>query len=310
MPISMAKVQALEWSDLRVLLAVARCKTLRASAMSLRVDQSTVVRRVAALESALGVRLFERIDGAMTATRVGESVITDAEQIEHHVLSIQERATNQDAVIGGSVRVTTVSTIANHILIPAMAELRTRHPALCVELISDNASLSITRREADIAVRFARPSKDDDMLCQRVGEIEYAAFAATGTSPDELPWVTYDDSMANVPQARWIASVRREEQQPPPLLANDGEAILYAVRNGLGKSLLPVFLQARFGDLQMLPQYGTVLSREVWLIVHPRIRHLARIQSAMAWMLSVFSAIPVTKRLRQTGHGGPDASGT
>jgi DNA-binding transcriptional LysR family regulator len=310
MPISTAKVQALEWSDLRVLLAVARSKTLRASAMSLHVDQSTVARRVAALESALGVRLFERVDGAMTATRVGESVIADAELIEHHVLSIQERVTNQDAVIAGSVRVTTVSTIANHILIPAMAELRTHHPALCLELISDNASLSITRREADIAVRFARPSKDDDMLCQRIGEIEYAAFAATGISPDDLPWVTYDDSTANVPQARWIASTRREEQQAPPLLANDGEAILYAVRSGLGKSLLPVFLQTRFGDLQMLPQYGAVLSREVWLIVHPRIRRLARIQSVMTWIASVFSAIPLTKRSRQSGHGGRDATGT
>jgi DNA-binding transcriptional LysR family regulator len=298
MPISTAKVQALEWSDLRVLLAVARSKTLRASAMSLHVDQSTVARRVAALESALGVRLFERVEGAMTATRVCEAIIGEAELIEHHVLSIQERVSNQDAVIAGSVRVTAVSTIANHILIPAIAELRGRHPALCVELVSDNANLSITRREADIAVRFARPSKDDEMLCRRIGEIEYAAFAARETTPDDLPWLTYEDSIANLPQARWIASTRRMEQQAP-LLANDGEAILYAVRSGLGKSLLPVVLQSQFGDLQILPQYGTVLSREVWLIVHPRIRRLARIQSVTAWIASVFSAIPLTKRPRQ-----------
>jgi DNA-binding transcriptional LysR family regulator len=297
MPISTAKMQSLEWSDLRVLLAVARSKTLRASAASLHVDQSTVARRVAALEAALGVSLFERVDGVMTATRVGEAVIGEAELIEHHVLSIQERVTNQDAIIAGSVRVTTVSTIANHILIPAMADLRSRHPALCVELISDNANFSITRREADIAVRFARPSKDDEMLCQRIGQIEYAVFTATGTRPDDLPWLTYEDSTANVPQARWIASTRGEEQQAP-LLANDGEAILYAVRSGLGKSLLPVFLQTQFVDLQMLPQYGTVLSREVWLIVHPRIRRLSRIQSVMTWIASVFSAIPL-KRPRQ-----------
>jgi DNA-binding transcriptional LysR family regulator len=300
MPISRAKVQALEWSDLRVLLTVARSKTLRASALSLHVDQSTVARRVAALESALGVRLFERIEGAMTATHVCEAVIGEAELIEHHVLSIQERASNQDAVIAGSVRVTAVSTIANHILIPAMAELRSRHPALCIELISDNANLSITRREADIAVRYARPSKDDEMLCRRIGEIEYAAFTATGTTPDDLPWLTYEDSIANLPQARWMASTRREEEQAP-LLVNDGETILYAVRSGLGKSLLPVVLQSQFDDLQMLPQYGTVLSREVWLIVHPGIRHLARIEAVMTWITSVFSAIPLT------GGQGPTA---
>jgi DNA-binding transcriptional LysR family regulator len=296
MPISTAKVRALEWSDLRVALAVSRSRTLRTSALSLRVDQSTVRRRLAALEAALGVRVFELLDGAMKATRAGEAVIDEAERIEHHVLSIQERVANRDAVIAGSVRVTTVSTIANHILIPAMSQLRSRHPELCLELISDNADFSITRREADIAVRFARPSKDDGMLCQRVGEIEYAAFTAVGTSPGDLPWLTYEDS-ANVPQARWIASVRRQEE-PTPLLVNDGEAILHAVRSGLGKSLLPVFLGNHFNDLQVLGPYGTVLSREVWLIVHPQIRRLPRIQSVTTWIASALSVASRAKHQR------------
>jgi DNA-binding transcriptional LysR family regulator len=87
MPIMTAKMRTLEWSDLRVVLAVARSKTVRTSAMSLRVNQSTVSRRVAALEEALGVRLFERLDGAMTATRAGEAIIDEAERIEHHILS-------------------------------------------------------------------------------------------------------------------------------------------------------------------------------------------------------------------------------
>jgi DNA-binding transcriptional LysR family regulator len=297
MPISTAKVRALEWSDLRVALAVARSRTLRTSALSLRVDQSTVRRRLAALEAALGVRLFELLDGAMKATRAGEAVIDEAERIEHHVLSIQERVANRDAVIAGSVRVTTVSTIANHILIPAMSQLRSRHPELCLELISDNADFSITRREADIAVRFARPSKDDGMLCQRVGEIEYAAFTAVGTSPSDLPWLTYEDSTANVPQAQWIASVRRQEE-PTPLLVNDGEAILHAVRSGLGKSLLPAFLGSHFNDLQVLRPYGTVLSREVWLIVHPQIRRLPRIQSVTTWIASALSVVSQAKHQR------------
>lgn len=290
-------MQALQWSDLRVVLAVARSKTLRASALSLHVNQSTVSRRIAALEEALGVRLFERLDGVMTATRAGETVIDAAERIENQVLSIQERVGNQDAATAGNVRVTTVTTIANHILVPAMSELRSRHPALTLELISDNSNLSITRREADIAVRFARPSKDEGMLCQRIGEIAYAVFHAAGTKPDILPWVTYEDAQAYVPQARWIASKIREGHSAP-LLFNDGEAILQAVRSGLGKSLLPAFLQSRFNELQGLPDQGTVLSREVWLIVHPRIRHLARIQAVMTWIASALSAASRIKRPR------------
>ena len=282
-----------------MVLAVARSKTLRASALSLRVDQSTVSRRIAALEAALGVRLFERLDGAMTATRAGETVIDAAERVEHQILLIRERVANQDAVTAGSVRVTTVTTIANHILVPAMSHLRSRHPALSVELVSDNSNLSITRREADIAVRFARPSKDEGMLCQRIGKIDYAVFHATGTKPDVLPWLTYENSQANIPHARWIASKMREGETAA-LLANDSEAIFRAVCSGLGKSLLPTFLQSRFKELQALPDYGTVLSREVWLIVHPRIRHLARVQVVMTWIVSALSAASQTRRLRQS----------
>jgi DNA-binding transcriptional LysR family regulator len=290
-------MQNLEWSDLRVVLAIARNKTLRRSAMSLQVNQTTVSRRVAALEAALGARLFERVEGAMTATRAGEAVVDAAEQIEYQILSVQECVANQDAIAAGNVTVTTVSTIANHILLPAMPELRRRHPRLCLDLISDNANFSITRREADIAVRFARPSKDEDMLCQHIGQIEYAVFAATQTKPEDLPWLTYDVSQANLPHARWIAATKREEE-PVPLVVNDGESMLHAVRNGLGKSLLPIFLQNRFDGLQLLPAYGTALSREVWLIVHPQIRRLARIEAVMRWISFALSAVsPKTRPL-------------
>ncbi|WP_158921344.1 LysR family transcriptional regulator [Acidisphaera sp. S103] len=284
-----------EWSDLKVVLAVARAKTLRASAQSLHVDQSTVSRRLAALEEALGVRLFERLEGAITPTQAGEIVIEAAEQIETQILSIQERVGNQDAATAGTVRVTTVTTIANHVLVPAMPMLRSQHPALCLELIFDNSNLSITRREADLAVRFPRPSKDDEMLCKRIGEIEYSAFHVAGTNVEELPWLTYEDSHTDVPQARWIASNNRATN-PIPLLVNDGEAILYAVRNGLGKSLLPTFMQSRFKELQIVPNYRTVLTREVWLIVHPRIRQLARVQAVMSWITSALSLVSRTKR--------------
>jgi DNA-binding transcriptional LysR family regulator len=285
-----------EWSDLRVVLAVVRGKTLRASAQSLHVDQSTVSRRVAALEEALGVRLFERLEGAMTATPAGEIVIEAAERIEHQILSMQERVGNQDAATAGVVRITTVTTLANHVLVPALPLLRSQHPALCLELISDNTNFNITRREADVAVRFARPSKDDGMLCQRIGEIEYSAFHLAGTRFEDLPWLTFEDAHTNVPQAQWIAAQNRGAN-PIPLLVNDGEVILYAVRNGLGKSLLPTFMQSRFEELQIAPNYGTVLTREVWLIVHPRIRQLARIQAVVSWVASAFSSVSGTRRL-------------
>ena len=84
-------------------------------------------------------------------------------------------------------------------------------------------------------------------------------------------------------------------------MVNDGDAILHAIRDGLGKSLLPIFLKSRFNDIQVLPQYGTVLSREAWLIVHPQIRRLTRIQSVMTWIASALSAPSRTKRSTRIG---------
>jgi DNA-binding transcriptional LysR family regulator len=159
-----------------------------------------------------------------------------------------------------------------------------------LELISDNTNFSITRREADVAVRFARPAKDDGMLCQRIGEIEYSAFHLAGTNFEELLWLTFEDAHTDVPQAQWIAA-QNGEANPIPLLVNDGEVILYAVRNGLGKSLLPTYMQSRFDELQIAPDYGTVLTREVWLIVDPRIHPLARIQGVVSWVASALSAV-------------------
>jgi DNA-binding transcriptional LysR family regulator len=100
---------------------------------------------------------------------------------------------------------------------------------------------------------------------------------------------TYDDSTANVHQARW--SFGNTGGRNHALAVNDGEAILHAVRSDLGKSLMPVFLQSRCDGLQLLYYYGTVPSREIWLIVHPQIHRLARIQAIMTWIASVLSAV-------------------
>jgi len=278
-------MQAMEWSDLRYVLTVARAGTLAAAARRLRVNQTTVARRLAAAQAALGARLFERRDGALYPTKAGEAALARAAQVEQEFLALERGVGGADAVVAGSVRVTAVPILANRLLIPALPRLFARHPRLRVELVAEPRNLSLTRREADIAVRLARPEAGT-ALVRRIGELDYAVYGPRRRDAEKLPWITYEDGSSHLPQARWIAA---QDHAAAPLLVNDAEAIVQAVRAGMGKSLLPCFVAAREPGLQRLAR-GVVLSRDIWLLVHRDLRAQARIGAVIDWLTQVTRA--------------------
>lgn len=280
----------INWNDLRVALAIVREGTLSAAGRSLGVDQTTVTRRLAALEQALDARLFDRRDGRLIPTAAGEEVIARAERAEVELAALERDVAGRDTKPGGLVRLTSVPTLANRLLAPRTGELFRAYPDIELDLIAEPATLSVTRREADIALRLARPT-EDGMIARRLGAILYAPYARTdlwdASIPDEMPWITYEDSFAGIPQAKWIA---REGKQPlSPLRVNDGEPILQAVLAGLGRTLLPVFVGA--GEARLTCLGGAVTGREVWLVVHPHVRRSARIDAVVAWIDGIFARL-------------------
>lgn len=273
-------MQGMDWSDLRYILAIARAGTLSGAARRLGVNQTTVSRRLAAAESALRARLFDRGDGRLASTKAGDEVLRRAARIEADIDAIERGVSGRDTDIAGSVRVTAVPILVNRLLIPALPKLYAAHPRLQVELIAEPRNLRLTRREADIALRLARP-ESGDALARRIGQLDYAVYAPARQSRT-LPWITYDESLSHLPQARWIAAATKNA--PPKLLVNDAEAILQAVGAGLGQSLLPCF--AATGDKRLRRVSGTkpVLSREIWLLVHRELRSQARIAAVIDWL--------------------------
>lgn len=275
-------MQAMEWSDLRYVLTVARTGSLAAAARRLGVNQTTVARRLAAAEAALGARLFERVDGVLLPTKAGEAAVARAAQVEQEVEALEQGIGGADAVPAGTVRVTAVPILVNRLLIPAVAGLHAVHPRLCLELIADPRNLSLTRRETDMALRLARP-EGGTALAKRVGRLDYAVYGPRRRNAEGLPWITYEEGLSHLPQARWLAAAAGESATAPILL-NDAEAILQAVRAGLGKSLLPCFVGEGDKRLKRLGEAGPVLCREIWLLVHPELRPQARIAAVMNWL--------------------------
>ncbi len=277
----------IDWNDLRYVLALAREGSFAAAGRRLGLDPTTVARRLRSIESALGVRLFERgAEGEMRPTQAGEIAARRAEAVEAEISGLTMAVKGADSEVSGTVRVSAVPILINRVLIPAIADLAARHPGLRVELIAESRDVSLTRREADIALRLARPGEESGsrVIARRIGMLAYAAYAMSSLSAPDLPWLTYEDGMAHLPQARWIAGVARKDGYAP-VLVNDAEALLQAVLAGLGRSLLPCIVADPIAGLARVPGDGHAFpARELWLLTHPDLRHLARIAAVTAWI--------------------------
>lgn len=275
----------INWNDLRFVLAILREGTLSAAGRSLGVDQTTVTRRLAVLEEGLDARLFDRRDGRLVPTAAGEEVVARAERAEVELAALERDVAGRDTKPGGLVRLTSVPTLSNRLLAPRTGALFQAYPDISLDLIAEPATLSVTRREADIALRLARPT-EDGMIARRLGAILYAPYARRDrTAGEAMPWITYEESFAGIPQAKWIA---KESKKPlSPLRVNDGEPILQAVLAGLGRTLLPVFVGEGEATLTRLGE--PVTSREVWLLVHPHVRRSARIDAVVGWIDGIFA---------------------
>lgn len=280
------------WDDLRVALAVSRAGTFSAAARLLGVNESTVVRRLAIVEERLAARLFDRQQGKLTPTDAGLEIASRAERIELEVQRAAHAIMGADIRVAGTVRVTSVPILTNRILIPALPALLARYPELSVELVAEPRTLSLTKREADVAIRLARPRDEVRVIAKKFCELPYAVYARHDARENELQWVTYEDRMSDLPQAEWMAKmIAADPQSMGQLFVNDAEALLACVQAGLGKTLLPVAVGERSPGLVRVEGTQCDLTREIWLLVHPDLRKLSRVRAVIDWATATFSTL-------------------
>lgn len=283
-----------QWSDLRVVLALGREPSFAAAARRLGIDQTTVGRRLAALEDALKGRLFLRARGRLIPTALGEEAIARAEQVEASIQALEKAAGESGETVSGRVRITAVPILVNQLIVPRVLALLQRHRGLAIDANADSRNLSLSHRETDIALRFARPESGAG-LCRKAGTLAFSVYAPAGNGAEELPWVTYEERFGHYPQARWVADNVVPEHLCP-LRVNDAEGLAQAVRSGLGRGVLPDFMAAR--DPALTRMSGEpVLRRELWLLVHPDLRHLPRVAAVLDWL----AALPASLEAETTG---------
>ncbi len=282
----------MNWNDLRYLLAVEQGGSLSAAAQVLRVNETTVSRRLKSLERTLGVTLMRRSAGRLVLSPAGEAASFRAQRMAGEAAALSDAFGREEDVPGGLVRMTAIPTVVEGCLVPHLAALRRRHPRLALELIAESGNLSLSRREADIAVRLARPVAGD-LKIRKVAEMGFAVYAARARDPASLPddfatgdWIVYDDSLAHLPEARWLAA--RIQPRQAAIRVNDLRVLVGAVRRGLGFAVLPCFAGDRYPDLHRLSGESPVVSREVWLLIHRQLREVTRVRAVWDWLIEVF----------------------
>ncbi|WP_374244002.1 LysR family transcriptional regulator [Zoogloea sp.] len=276
----------MNWDDLRVLVEIGRAGSIAGAARRLKLDQTTVARRLRALEDRLGVRVFGRgASGRWQPTAVGLRVLERAARVEEDVAGLLRVADAAHPEIAGSVRITSVGSILAHWITPRLPALLDRHPGLAVELVASNDNLSVSRREADIAIRLARP-EHGDFLIRKLADVGFAVYApAAGTPPDA--WVCYDDDLAHTPEMRWLAPHLATGRVR--LRSNEVDCLVRAVAAGIGQAVLPCFIADPNPALQRQRAPAPAVTRELWLLIHPDARQQPRVVAVADWLAAQFA---------------------
>jgi len=278
----------LNWDDLRFVLAIARTGTLSAAALRLGVNQTTVSRRLLGCEQTLSRPLFLRSGGQLKATRFAERFIKLGEDIEKQLVSLNPLPQSHDQPVSGTVRLTTVTGLGSSFIIPALPDFYQQFTHIQLDITTGNASLNIDHREADIAIRMARP-KQGQFLMRKLCDVGYGIFAHSDYAParDGTPcWITLDDQLSHIPEMRWLNSHYPDRMDV--LKVADTPSLMAAVKAGIGQAILPFFKARSEPSLRCLSGADSLLTREFWLLTHPAVKTTPRFKVTADWIYNLF----------------------
>jgi DNA-binding transcriptional LysR family regulator len=288
----------IDWDDLRVFLAVLRTRSHAGAARTLRVAATTIGRRVASLEAAVGARLFSRTPDGLAPTAAALALAARAERIEAEVLASERELNGADASPTGTVRITCGDGFASYVLAPALPAFLAAHPGLSVEVRADVRALDLTRGEADVAVRNFRP-REASLVARRLGVERVGLYAAPGYlsvrgTPRTLRDLAAHDLVlyeANFDRSRTQAWLLQAAPAARVVVRGSNTVTLHALcAAGAGIALLSsAFVRDD-------PRYEPVLPRletpamDVWAVTHGDLRTSARVGAALRWIEGLASA--------------------
>lgn len=278
----------LEWDDLRLVLAVARARSVTQAARQTRLHHSTLFRRLADIEMRLGNKLFERNQGDYQPTNAGQVAIETAEKLEGELSVLSRKLAGTDIRPSGTVRLTTTDTLLHAILAPDIAAFGVAFPEITVQVVTDNRFYDLNRHDADIAIRPAN-APDGSLVGRRIGAIASVICGSDIFDDHEnAPWITCDESLAHIAAARW-----RDKNFADSRVALRSNSLLNVARlvdSGAGVAVLPYFLARAFANIQVLGKPINGLDNDLWVLIHHDLQAVPRIRAFNEFMFARLKA--------------------
>jgi DNA-binding transcriptional LysR family regulator len=274
----------MEWSDLRVFLAVAREGTLGAAARKLGQTQPTMGRRLQALEHALGHKLFQRTKDGFVLTDEGAAVLNHAERMEEEALAFQRQLTGQEQQLDGMLRITSSDWFAEYILTPVIADFSKQYPRVIIELLTDSRFFSLSRREADLAFRI-QPFDEPDVVSRKLLRMPYGVYKAIDYARPEsgdgsgTSLLVMNVAFGGMPEVAWL-----QRMLPNACVAFRSNARSVQARmciKGAGIAVLPRPLGDTIESLERIDLGEEPPVRDVWVGYHRDMRRLARLRALL-----------------------------
>ena len=296
----MLNSQTLAWDDFKLVRLIAEAKGLGGAAEALKVNHSTVFRRLGQLEERLGTKLFERHRTGYALTPAGEEMAALAERMDEDVASFARKLAGRAISPAGELRVTTNDTLLVNLLTPIFAGFCAACPDVRLDVVLSNQALNLSKRDADVAIR-ATDSPPETLVGRRAATIGWALYgrAADFPAPGGVDlaslagrtWVSLGDALGTFKVARFV----RERAHPEKIVykVNTVLGLAEAVEAGIGIGPLPCFIADARPALKRLSPPDPDFATGLWLLTHPDLRHSARVRVFLD-----FVAAEVAKRRR------------
>ncbi len=295
----------MNWSDVRIFLAVYREGSTLAASRRLNLSQPTVARRVDTLEHELGLTLFERDTRGFHPTPAARGLFPQAEALEASAEALETAALKARRTDAQPIRITAPRRNFSPIFSGILSEFSLKHPGVRFELISSYKILDLSAGEADVAIRIAPRITDDRLICSKLTDVKSTLFASRGyaarhglpASPEEFAghaFIIYDPAPATLPLNRWLV----ERIDPAQIVARCGdvESVTASIEAGLGIGPSTIAFATDYPSLVrcFLPPEGTDVFS--WLVISPDAYRRPEVRAFAAFFAPRFRAAYIAMR--------------
>ena len=283
------------WNDLNSFLTLSRCLKLKLASKRLKVESTTIARRISRLENKLNTNLFNKSPKGYLLTEKGLELIRYAEKIENEIFGINDNFSKSNPTISGKVRLSVGEGLGVEIISKHLNSFYSKYPEIEIELLADTKSRSLSNRETDILISLSRPTKGRLLawkLCnyfvKLYGSKKYGKDIEKISDIKDLSnhnFVSYVDELIEFPQLNYLKEINKNLNVV--FSSNSLRSQLHAIQSGVGLGLLHSFIADNEKNLVAVLHELINIKREYWIVIHENLYNLQRIKAVAGFITKI-----------------------